>query len=190
MNPFALHEALDGPRLSLTRATPLGDDVLTTIDAEHDRFLLYYPMIDPSLRGVPLCEGLSRELDQLWTKGEEFAYVLRDRASFAFVGHASVHALQWKHECAELAYWVTSASEGKGYVSEAVGVLESYLFDVGFHRVEIRCDVLNLASARVAERCGYTLDGTLRGHMKRRDGSYRDSRVFGKLVHERRRAET
>ena len=61
------------------------------------------------------------------------------RDSGRFLGHASVHTLAFKLECVELSYWVRSEAAGQGYIYEAVGALEHYLFSRGFHRVEIRC---------------------------------------------------
>lgn len=180
-----LSESLETPRLRLKRVhTVVSAETRAVIEAERPRFLAYFPSLDPKLSSADLMRDFTRECEELWSRFEEYAYELRAREDGRFIGHASVHALAFKHECAELAYWVRSEAEGKGYVSEAVTGLEQYLFGRGFHRVEIRCDTLNVASKKVAERCGYTLDGTLRQHMKRRDGTYRDSYVFGKLAQE------
>ena len=185
MDRAHLTENLEGPRIVLTRvATMLSSETRGVIDAERARFLAYFPALNPALSTMELTRDFAREVEELWSRFEEYAYEIRERTSGRFIGHASVHALAFKHECCELAYWVRSEAEGQGYISEAVTTLERYLFGRGFHRVEIRCDVLNLASQKVATRCGYTLDGRLREHMKRRDGSYRDSFVFGKLAHE------
>lgn len=179
-----LAEQLEGVRLVLRRATPLAEDEKRALDAERARFGLFFPALEPALVGPPLHDAFAREVDRLWASGEEYAYALRQRADGAFVGHASVHALSFEHERAEIAYWVTEKCAGQGFASEAVGTLEAHLFARGFHRVEIRCDALNESSRKVAERCGYVLEGRLREHMRRRDGTYRDSLVFGKLLRE------
>jgi RimJ/RimL family protein N-acetyltransferase len=183
---FHLDDSLAGPRILLQRTEQLSSDVLSALalDVERARFLLYFPALAPSLDLAGLGAAFATELRTLREHFEEYAYEVRERAGGRFLGHASVHAIAWKHGCAELAYWIRSDAEGQGYVSETVRVLEGYLFMRGFHRVEIRCDVLNTASAKVAERCGYVREGTLREHMLRRDGSYRDSFVFGKLARE------
>ncbi|MGI9500693.1 MAG: GNAT family N-acetyltransferase [Geminicoccaceae bacterium] len=52
---------------------------------------------------------------------------------------------------------------GKGLTTEAVGLVVDYLFlSEPVNRLEIRCDVENRASARVAEKLGFTHEGIAR----------------------------
>jgi ribosomal-protein-serine acetyltransferase len=179
--PTSIHDV----RIALCRADPVGSEAQRAISDEAPRFLLYFPALAEAPCPDGLAVAFARESAKLWEAYDEYAYALHDRVSGAFVGHASVHALMWKHGCAELAYWVTSSAAGRGYASAAVDALTDMLFERGFHRVEIRCDVRNEASRKVAERCGFRLDGTLREHMRRGDGTFRCSHVFGRLAHER-----
>ena len=53
---------------------------------------------------------------------------------------------------------------GQGYVTEAVQLLVDYLFATKKqHRIHLVIVPENLASRRVAEKCGFTLEGTIRG---------------------------
>ena len=53
---------------------------------------------------------------------------------------------------------------GKGIVSQAVSLLSSYLFNGFFiNRIEIRMDTRNLASEKVAIKCGFEKEGVSRG---------------------------
>jgi RimJ/RimL family protein N-acetyltransferase len=59
------------------------------------------------------------------------------------------------------------------------------LNDLGFDRLELRADPLNVASCRVAERAGFTLDGTLRSiRVNRRLGRRIDLRLYSLLRRE------
>jgi RimJ/RimL family protein N-acetyltransferase len=70
---------------------------------------------------------------------------------------------------------------GKGYVSESVRLLTDYLFETRlFNRVELRIHPDNAASRRIAEKCGYRLDGTTRGAWYH-DGRTHDIVVYGRL---------
>lgn len=52
---------------------------------------------------------------------------------------------------------------GKGYASEALGIFSAYLFELKpIPRLQLGTHVENLAARRVAEKCGYKLEGTLR----------------------------
>lgn len=59
-------------------------------------------------------------------------------------------------------------------------MLERELFERGIHRLEIVCDVNNLASAAVAKRCGFELEGMMR-EARYAYGQYRDELLFAKV---------
>ncbi|TCZ60834.1 GNAT family N-acetyltransferase [Roseicella aquatilis] len=74
--------------------------------------------------------------------------------------------------------------------TEAMFLLLDHAFALGYRRVAWKCNLLNLASCRAAERLGFRLEGVLRAHMIVR-GRRRDTAYFGLLEHEwpeRRRA--
>lgn len=68
-------------------------------------------------------------------------------------------------DCFEIAYLVFDAQHrGKGVVTEAVGLLVKYLFQsTKVNRLQLVISTPNTASRRVAEKCGFTHEGTLRG---------------------------
>jgi ribosomal-protein-alanine N-acetyltransferase len=52
---------------------------------------------------------------------------------------------------------------GKGYVTEALRIFSAYLFELKpIARLHIATHAGNLAARRVAEKCGYQLEGTFR----------------------------
>ena len=56
--------------------------------------------------------------------------------------------------------------------------------DCGFGRVKIQTDLINLRSQAAIAKLGATREGVLRHHMKRADGSWRDTVVFSVIVDE------
>jgi [ribosomal protein S5]-alanine N-acetyltransferase len=53
---------------------------------------------------------------------------------------------------------------GRGYVTEAVRLMVDYLFATKKqHRIQLVIVPENAASRRIAENCGFTLEGTVRG---------------------------
>jgi RimJ/RimL family protein N-acetyltransferase len=53
---------------------------------------------------------------------------------------------------------------GRGYVTEAVQLVVDYLFaNKKQHRIHLVIVPGNAASRRIAEKCGFTLEGTVRG---------------------------
>jgi RimJ/RimL family protein N-acetyltransferase len=65
----------------------------------------------------------------------------------------------------ELSYQLyDDAFAGRGYVSEAVQLMVDYLFGTKkLHRIQLVIVPENAASRRIAEKCGFTLEGTARG---------------------------
>ncbi|MFI2200544.1 GNAT family N-acetyltransferase [Streptomyces sp. NPDC020192] len=64
---------------------------------------------------------------------------------------------------AEVGFWATAEHRGRGYVTEATLTACRWIFtEVGVDRVEWRAEVGNHPSRAVAERAGFTIEGTLR----------------------------
>jgi RimJ/RimL family protein N-acetyltransferase len=54
--------------------------------------------------------------------------------------------------------------------------------DCGFGRVKIQTDLINLRSQAAIAKLGAVREGVLRRHMKRADGSWRDTVVFSVTI--------
>ncbi len=65
---------------------------------------------------------------------------------------------------AELGFGLHPAARGRGVAARAVGAVLDWGFDaLGLAGVTWRADVENTASLRVAQRCGFTVEGRVRG---------------------------
>jgi RimJ/RimL family protein N-acetyltransferase len=66
-------------------------------------------------------------------------------------------------ERAEVGYWVAPAARGAGVAGRALGLISPWaLGPLGLRRLDLLASVSNAPSIRVAERCGYVREGTLR----------------------------
>jgi len=110
-----------------------------------------------------------------------FEYALFSSAEGNCVGSLSVQNIELSGRRCELGYWIGASYEGQGFATEAVLLLVSELFQVGFFRIEICADSENEASQRVAEKAGFRLDGILRGDTWR-DGRFRSTAVWSRLA--------
>jgi RimJ/RimL family protein N-acetyltransferase len=91
---------------------------------------------------------------------EAFAIVDGDDA---FLGLALAPHIDRKAGEAELGYVVARGARGRGIATEAVRRLTRWAFEEqGLERLTLIVDVANVASQKVAERCGYVRDGVLR----------------------------
>jgi len=117
--------------------------------------------------------------DQHREKGS-LPFLLFRKEDGALVGASGFPRINWDVPMLELGYWCRSSDARAGYISEAAGCLTRFAFErAGANRVEIRVDSRNRRSCAVAERLGYSLDGTLRNDAWDFSGqSLRDTRVY------------
>ncbi|MFD7784090.1 GNAT family N-acetyltransferase [Streptomyces nojiriensis] len=72
---------------------------------------------------------------------------------------------------AEIVYWLLPAARGGGVAVEATRRVSRWaLDDLGLHRLRLCHSVANPASCRVADKAGYSLEGTMRGALLHADG--------------------
>lgn len=118
-----------------------------------------------------------------WVSRDDLWMLAFRKSDGALVGRTGLHQPDWTARCFEIGYWVRSRLAGHGYITEAVNGLTNYAFQhARAERIEIRCDSQNTASAAVARRAGYRLEGTLRRNMLSADGrELRDTLIFSKL---------
>jgi RimJ/RimL family protein N-acetyltransferase len=127
-------------------------------------------------------EIVVRENHAAWQARDYFFLGAFERANGEFAAQVYIGPVDWDTPEFEIGYIADAAHEGQGYVSEAVGVALSMIFnDFQAHRVRIRCDEANIRSWRVAERCGFRLEGRLRENRRNLDGSFSTERIYGLL---------
>lgn len=103
-------------------------------------------------------------------------------AAGEIVGAISLFKTHWGAGTTEIGYGVLPGHRGRGYATEAVRLLTSWaLGPGGLRRVELRVNLDNAASIRVAEKAGFTREGLLRGGGFEDDGPH-DLLVFGRIA--------
>ena len=70
---------------------------------------------------------------------------------------------------------------GQGFTTQALSLFTDYLFQsMPIHRVQLIIADGNIASEKVAQKCGFTYEGTARQAMFQR-GIYRDMKLYSLL---------
>jgi RimJ/RimL family protein N-acetyltransferase len=115
---------------------------------------------------VPPPPGFEREWLARYEAGrrdgtrEAFAVVDDDGS---FLGMAMAVDIDREAREVELGYIVAPAARGRGVATAALDELTRWAFaELDALRITLIIDVENRASARVAERCGYVLEGVMR----------------------------
>jgi RimJ/RimL family protein N-acetyltransferase len=98
-----------------------------------------------------------------WQREEGFLLIISPEGEMA--GHIEFFKPVSYWDAFELGYQVyEDRFAGQGYVTEAVQLLTDYLFGAKKqHRIQLVIVPENSASRRIAEKCGFTLEGTARG---------------------------
>jgi RimJ/RimL family protein N-acetyltransferase len=110
------------------------------------------------------------------------SWVVRDRDDHV-IGAVSVHHVDEGHSTAEIGYWMTPDGRGRGLGAAAVDAATRYAFEeLGLVRVELFHAVSNVASCRLALRCGYLLEGTARASFVYGDGQRHDEHLHARLA--------
>lgn len=102
------------------------------------------------------------------------------------LGSTTLYDYDPYHQRVEMGWtWLRRASWGQGFNEEMKYLLLQYCFgDLRVERVAWRLDALNNHSREALERMGFHYEGRLRSHLRRPDGSRRDSLYFSLLVSE------
>ncbi|POZ63457.1 GNAT family N-acetyltransferase [Chromobacterium alticapitis] len=128
---------------------------------------------------VDISETFCRQsrVDYLARKTLTMLLFLKDGSHF--VGASGLHAISWKNRRAEIGFWVHHDWQGQGLISEAARAICAFARqELGLRRIACLSDELNVASRRVAERAGFTLEGIMRQERIAPDGSLRNTALY------------
>jgi RimJ/RimL family protein N-acetyltransferase len=142
-------------------------------DPETARFILGMPS--------PYTEADARR----YLESCEHAWGSRERLPFAIVDEADHHLLGaidvQLGEVGSIGYWIAREARGRGVGTRALILLSRWTVrEGGVERLELTTHLENVASQRVAEKAGFLREGTLRAHIRSREGR-RDSVLYSLL---------
>jgi len=143
----------------------------------HDQLWAWLAM-GPYANAAAMMETLERWRDA--EKAVLFAIIPADTGQAA--GWASLMRIEPKHGVVEVGNVLFSPGlQRTRAATEAMYLMASYVFDtLGYRRYEWKCNALNQASRRAAERLGFTFEGIFRQHMVVK-GRSRDTAWFSML---------
>ncbi len=113
-------------------------------------------------------EAFIWERAQMWEKCDAFHFGIWNKTSKLYAGEVCFKNLVWSVPKADIGYYVVQEYEGKGLMSASVRLLLPFAFEhLRIEKLQLRCSTENVASRRVAERCGFMLEGVLRNDVAR-----------------------
>jgi RimJ/RimL family protein N-acetyltransferase len=118
----------------------------------------------------------------------ELAITLRETGRL--IGGGGIRAADESFRAADMGYCLRRDAWGKGLATEVAAGLIGFGFEqLRVHRIWATCDTRNVQSARVLEKAGMELEGTMRGDTWLR-GQWRSSRLYSVLEGEWSRGKT
>ena len=127
------------------------------LDDDHRRWF-DQPPVDPDPEGRRRHgEEVAERWRSAWATGKELTFAVRLEADGEAIGMAELQPVA--DGAADISYAIAPTHRRHGYASRAVRLLaDAGLERLGFTRIDLRCDAENVASARTAERAGFTFE--------------------------------
>ena len=118
--------------------------------------------------------------------GQMLPFAVRELSSGEIVGSTRYHDVIAAADRVEIGYtWYAKRWQKTHLNSACKLLLMTHAFEtLGCQVVGLRTDNFNFASQRAIAALGAKLDGVIRHHQPRRDGTVRDSHLYSILLHE------
>lgn len=125
---------------------------------QHPEYLRYYPWTQRTESDVKGFLGIFRGWQEATPRFRfQLAVALKDTGEL--IGNAGIRCPRHGADCAELGYELAYEQWGKGYATEAAGAMLNFgLEQLKLRHITADCNAENLASARVLEKLGFSLD--------------------------------
>ena len=109
-----------------------------------------------------------------------YPFIVFDKLTNTYVGSTRFYDIQIGFETTQLGYtWYSKKVWGTGLNQHCKYLLLQFAFEkMNFKRVEFRADNNNKRSIAAMQKIGCTVEGVLRSHLPKPDGSRRDSIIL------------
>jgi len=121
-------------------------------------------------------------LEQRAASADPLFFCVTDAATGSPQGMAAFMRMAPEHGVIEIGHiWFSPSLQRTRQATEAIYLMARHAFDeLGYRRLEWKCDALNESSRRAAERFGFTFEGVFRQHLVVK-GHNRDTAWFSIL---------
>ncbi|MCY7343477.1 MAG: GNAT family N-acetyltransferase [Pseudonocardia sp.] len=163
-------------------------------DRIDDRPAVVASFADPEIRrwrrrpspGVEEADAYIRRRAQDWVRDERYAWSVCDPATGEMLGEVELAELDLAMGVAVATSWALPAARGRGMITTVLSAVLRFGFGgLGLHRVGCAWADGNAASARVAEKCGFTVEGRIRSSWVDGCGERYDVIIAGRLATDR-----
>lgn len=147
---------------------------------EHQRLSNYFPRTCERCVDVRSTRKYLKEIMEFAGRREYFCFVLREFEGGDPIGAVFLKQFDWTVPKCETAYFVAQPYEKHGLGSMGLIWATDFAFSqLGVNKIFARIVPDNIASIRVAEKCGFEREGTLRHDFRSGDGKLLDVHYYG-----------
>ncbi|NOT09448.1 MAG: GNAT family N-acetyltransferase [Gemmatimonadales bacterium] len=174
--------ALEGNGVRLEPLTPEHQGELATASADGRLWELWFTSVpEPARAGAYISDALDGQ-----QVGHMLPWAVRELATGAVIGSTRYHDISPHIDRVEIGYTWYAARWQRSHVNSACKLLLlAHAFEaIGCRVVGLRTDNFNFASQRAIAALGARLDGVIRHHQARRDGTVRDTVMYSILATE------
>lgn len=148
---------------------------------EMRRFLASLPWVAGE-QSAEVSEAWCRNAHANFLARKDLPFLLFEKRSGGLLGATGLHRPVWSTPRVEVGYWCRTSRHREGFMTEAVEAVSRYAFaHLHAARIELITDEENVASRKVAERCGFVLEGVLRHERRAPDGSLRNTCMYARF---------
>ena len=116
-------------------------------------------------------------IDEKYKKNNYYNWLITLKSDNKIIGAINLRVDDF-NESMEFNYAIDERYKGNGYMTEALMVVKDYCFnELKVNRLFGGCEINNIASKKVMEKCSFVYEGTLRNYLKLRDG-YHDMYLY------------
>jgi RimJ/RimL family protein N-acetyltransferase len=111
-----------------------------------------------------------------------FPFIIIDNTDDTFIGYIDLKRISWNIPKAELGCFFDERYAGKGIATKALQLATDYFFnEFGIKKLFLRTHPGNTAARRIAEKCGFEIEGLIRCDHITTAGEIVDLLYYGKV---------
>jgi ribosomal-protein-serine acetyltransferase len=112
-----------------------------------------------------------------------FPYIIVDLSNDKIAGFLDLKNIDWNIPKSEMGMYIDKAYANKGIATKAFSLFCDFCFEeYKFQKLFLRTHQQNTFARRVAEKCGFEIEGTIRRDYKTTSGEIVDLIYYGKII--------
>lgn len=153
-----------------------------TVTANKARLEAFFPV---TIENTSTLESTTVFINEMLIKSQaklNYPFVVIDTQTNNIIGYIHVKNIDWDIPKAELGFFMDEDYAGKGILHRAMKLLIDHFFnELGFEKLYLRMHELNTSARKLAEKCGFVVEGQLRKDHRTTAGELVDLYYYGLL---------